>query len=280
MFTLPAAGRYRLTRAPLAQALAQVRFPLQARLGTLDGVAAVQDRLTARYPYLAQQQVQSIELQFGPQGTQAAAVSGAGANFTFSADDDHAIVLAPDSATLTAATGYEGVEDFGTRFGEMLTALGEAVQLPRCDRLGVRYLTVASLPPGDSRAWSRWFRPEVVGWVGADTIVDNADVNSAITQVSMSGRPIGDLAGLPAEVQAVVRHGLAPAASAVPGIPPVQVAQESFLMDLDMFVVAPQAWDVDSLTRQFEALHGQIDRFFRWSLTTSGAEFFGLEELR
>lgn len=279
MFRLPAVGRYRLIRAPLAQALAQVRFPLQARLGTLEGVAAVQDQLADRYPYLAQQQVQSIELQFGPQGAPAAAVTGAGANFTFSADDGHAIVLAPDSATLTAGTGYEGVENFSARLAQMLSVLEQALGLPRCDRLGVRYLTVASTPPGDPMAWSRWFRPEVVGWAGADVVNDDATVGSAITQVSLAGRPVGDVAGLPADVQALVRYGLAPAGSSVPGIPPIQIAQESFLMDLDMFVVVAQAWDVNSLTEQFEALHGQIDRFFRWSLTDTGADHFGLEEL-
>jgi uncharacterized protein (TIGR04255 family) len=278
VFALPEVGPYHLARAPLAQALVQARFPLQARLGTLEGIAAVQDQLAASYPYLAQQQVQSIELQFSPEGPSAAAVSGTGANFTFSADDGHAIVLAPDSATLTTGAGYVGIKDFSERFAQILSVLGQTAHVPRCDRLGVRYLTVAATPPGDRRAWTRWFRPEVVGWVGADTIDDTTVVSSAITQVSVTARPAGDLAGLPADVQALVRHGLVPAGSSVPGIPPVQVVQESFLVDLDMFVIAAQAWDVNSLTRQFEALHGQIDRFFRWSLTEPGGEFFGLEE--
>src|SRR6266568_3773089 len=109
VFDLPPTARYRLTRAPLAQALAQVRYPLQARLGTLAGIASVQERLAARYPYLGQQQIQSVEVQFSPESAPAAAV-GADVNFTFTSDDGHAIVVTPGSATLTAGAQYQGME--------------------------------------------------------------------------------------------------------------------------------------------------------------------------
>ncbi len=57
MFGLDPAPRYRLTRPPLVEALGQVRFPVRAKLNTLDGVAPVQERLDEVFPYMNQQQV-------------------------------------------------------------------------------------------------------------------------------------------------------------------------------------------------------------------------------
>lgn len=278
MFRLPAVNRYRLANAPLVQALAQVRFPLQARLGTLEGVAAIQDRISDDFPYLEQQQVQSIEFAFGPEGPKAQ-VAGAGSTFTFTSEDGHAVVLAPDSATLTVGASYRGVEDFSGRFEQMVSALLTATRLPRFDRLGVRYLNLAQLPPGDAAAWTTWFRPEVLGWAGGREVLDeDVQIASAITQINFTSPAKGPLADLPAEAQAFIRHGLAPAGSAVPGIPPVQVEQDSFIIDVDCFVVAPHSTDVAAMTSEFRVLHDQIDRFFYWTLAPVGATYFGREE--
>jgi uncharacterized protein (TIGR04255 family) len=83
---------------------------------------------------------------------------------------------------------------------------------------------------------------------------------------------------MPAEVQGIIRHGVAPAGSAVPGFE-TQLERDSFLLDLDLFVLGVQPFDPSALHEQFATLHGQIDRFFRWSLTDEGAEHFQLEEI-
>ncbi|MHB8328562.1 MAG: TIGR04255 family protein, partial [Acidimicrobiales bacterium] len=72
MFGLDPAPRYRLARPPLIQALGQVRFPVRSRLATLEGVAPVQERLDAVFPYMKQQQVQQVSLLVGPAGPAAA----------------------------------------------------------------------------------------------------------------------------------------------------------------------------------------------------------------
>ena len=78
-------------------------------------------------------------------------------------------------------------------------------------------------------------------------------------------------------MQAIIRHGLVPAGSAIPGVPPVKIAHRSYLIELDVFCALAQPWDEDLLSRQFETMHAQIDRFFRWTLTESGESEFGLE---
>lgn len=52
MFELGPVDQYTLARPPLAQALAQVRFPLLAKLQTFEGIAPLQEALQAEYPYM------------------------------------------------------------------------------------------------------------------------------------------------------------------------------------------------------------------------------------
>jgi uncharacterized protein (TIGR04255 family) len=108
---------------------------------------------------------------------------------------------------------------------------------------------------------------------------ESVALNSAINQVNFLANPEGELALFPGDVQASVRHGFVPTGSGVPGIPPINIDHDSYLIDLDLFIVAAQRWNVDTFGEQFNALHSQIDRFFRWALAEEGATAFGLEEL-
>lgn len=276
MFNLPAVAPYRLTRAPLAQALGQVRFPLQARLGTIEGIAAVQDSLSDRYPYL-QAPAPGIELQLGGPGVPAAFSPGA-EQFVFSSDDGHSVHVNPSGFTLSVGPGYNGYRDFNERFRELVSLLHDVVRVPRCDRIAVRYLTLAATPPGDDAKWTKWFRPELLGWIGGAYLDDGTQLLNSLNQVQLRSRPQDPFASFPADVAGVIRHGLVPGGSSVNGMPPVAVSSESYVLDFDFFCEHPQAWDQERLMRQFDALHDQMDRFFFWALTDTGAEDFGYEE--
>jgi uncharacterized protein (TIGR04255 family) len=278
VFELEAAGRYRLARAPLVQALAQVRFPLVAHLQTLPGVAPVQDRLRDLFPYMAQQHVQEFALQIGP-AVSAPPEMETSVTWEFTDDDGRLLVLAAGNATLSVGEQYEGIEDFAARFREVLAALGAVEGLRRCDRLGVRYLSLAQPPPGDDDAWARWFRPELTGWAASGIIAPDAIVNGSITQTQITSPPSSDFAVCPGDVGAIIRHGFVGAGAAIPGVPPIVTAQPTYLVDLDLFVAVPQQFDLDALVAQFLALHGQIDRFFKWTLTGEGLAFFGYEDI-
>jgi uncharacterized protein (TIGR04255 family) len=277
MFNVPQTGPYRLRRAPLAQALGQVRFPLQALLGTFEGIAKMQGALSETYPYLEQENRQGIEVQFTPEGAQASETPPV-VNWSFSGDEGHQIVVSPTTATLSAGQEYESIDDFSERFLQVLNALEDIVHVPRCDRLGVRYLSIAEVPPTNEAAWREWFRPELLSWVGTGILDDSVALTASIHQVQYTADPVEKLGGLPTGVQAIVRHGFVPAGTDVPGIPPVTVTSSAYLLDLDLFVVAPQRFDPESLQGQLRSLHSQIDRFFRWTLTPAGEEYFGLEE--
>ena len=274
LFQIPEAPRYRLERAPLVQALAQVRYPLIAALETLPGVAPLQEALREAFPYMEQERVQEVSLVIGPAGP-AGGASDASVTWNLTNDAGTLVVIGAGSATLSAGTSYDTVEAFSDDFELMLHAL-KSVGVPRCNRLGVRYLSMAAGLPGEDRSWRRWFKPELLGWAGSEAIAEGV-LETSVNQVMLRTPPISDLAGPPADVQATVRHGAVPAGTDVPGIPPLQVPDPSYLLDLDVYVAGHQPFDPEKILKQFEMFHGQIDRFFHWSLTQEGAEHFGID---
>ena len=275
LFELPAPPSYRLTNAPLAQALAQVRFPLIANFESLKGIAPLQERLAPTFPYMEQEKVQEFSFAIGPDGGQGGAAETV--TWKLTNDEGETVSIGPGAASLSCDHSYRGVETFTEHFRLLLDSLADA-HLPRCDRIGVRFLSLAECSTSDDRQWRDWFRPELTGWPGSE-VMGTANLVSSISQAQITAPPIGDLAGPPSDVQAVVRHGAVPAGAVVPGVPPVIVETGSYLLDIDAFVVGGQAFNPSSLTDQFALLHDQIDRFFFWSLTEQGLTHFGYQDV-
>lgn len=278
MFDLPPVHRYRLARPPLVQALGQIRYPLRALLQTLDGIAPFQERLLGLFPYMNEMQVQQVSLLVGPAGP-AVNQPQTARTWRFTDDAGWALVVAADNATLSVGPQYGNFEEFRERMRAVAEALEETVGTPRCDRLSLRYVDIAEVPPGEQDAWQRWFRPEITGWSATEVVGDETRVVTSLTQTQLAAQPVGELSGPPAEVQAIVRHGYVPPNTMVPGITTAQPRGAAFLLDMDLFVQAPQPFDANELARQITMLHEQIDRFFRWALTPVGAAYFGLEEI-
>ena len=278
MFGLDPAPRYRLSRPPLVQAFGQVKFSARAKLATMEGVAPVQDHLDSVFPFMSPQQVQQVNLLLGPAGASAAG-SPAAQVWQFDDGAGWSLSLSADTATLSVGPGYGEFSEFSDRFRVALAALAEGAGVPRTDRLGIRYVNIAEVPPGDGVAWRTWFRPELTGWPATDTVADGTHLLTTITQSQLTAPAVGELAGPEADIQAVVRHGLVPANTTVPGVLAPQTTGPAFLLDIDIFTEGPQAFDPDELTRQVTMLHDQIDRFFFWALTDEGAAYFGREVL-
>jgi uncharacterized protein (TIGR04255 family) len=280
MFDLDPVGRYRLERPPLVQALGEIRYPLRARLQTLDGVADLQDRLAAVFPYMEQDQIQQVSLLMGP-GVPPRSDTQTTRAWRFTDDAGWTLVINAQAATLSVGPDYGDFDEFRTRFAEAISALHETNHLPRCDRLGLRSGDIAETPPGEEGAWREWFRPEMTGWPGSPVVGPNASIATTITQTQLAATPTGEFAGIPHPVQGIVRHGYIPANTMVPGlVRPTPIETPAFLQDIDLFIEGHQPFDSDELARQVTLLHDQVDRFFRWSLTDTGAEYFGLEEIR
>lgn len=278
MFGLEPCPRYRLVRPPLVQAFGQVRFPVRAKLPSVEGVAPIQERLDNLFPYMARQQVQQVSLLLGSGGP-AAAEGQASQSWRFSDDDGWSLVLSEDSATLSVGPRYGAFSEFSDRFRAVVAALYDEGGVTRADRLGVRYINSAEVPPGEPNAWQVWFRPELAGWSATHVVAEGTRLVTSITQTQLAAPPVGELSGPPMDIQAIIRHGYIPAKTMVPGVVPVQPQNPAYLLDIDLFVDAPQPFDPEELSRQLTMLHEQIDRFFYWSISPEGADYFGVEEL-
>jgi len=274
MFGLDPVPRYRLARPPLVQAFGQVRFPARAKLATMEGIEPVQERLDAVFPYMRPQQIQQVSLLVGPAG---AAASGSSQAQIWHFDDGQGWTadLSADAATLMVGPQYGEFSEFSERFEAILHALCQGARVSLTDRLGIRYVNIAELPPGGDAPWRTWFRPELTGWPATDTVADGTQLVTTITQTQLTAPPTGELAGPEADIQAIVRHGLVPPNTMVPGVLPTQPRGAAYLLDIDIFTEGPQPFAPEELSRQLTVLHGQVDRFFYWALTDEGARYFG-----
>lgn len=272
MLELPSPPRYRMSAAPLVQALVQVNFPIVTRLQTLDGAAAVQAALAGRYPYLAQNLVQQMSLMVGPAGP-AAPQTSQNVVHELTSDDGFTLTLTVSSATLSVGEQYAGVDDLAERFAELCSALAEGGDIGRCDRLGVRYLDVIEVE--DAEGWEEWFQPQIVG-VAAPGL-SGSSLLSSLTETRLLKQPDGPFQALRCPVEGILRHGVAPAGSVLAGVPPRPVQQRAFLFDMDTFVAGPQAFDPEVLPEQFRALHAEIEKVFHWAVTDAGRARFGYE---
>ena len=219
MFGLDPAPRYRLQRPPRAQAFGQVQFSARAKLATLEGVAPVQDLLHPVFPYMRPQQVQQVSLLVGPAGASAA---GSQSQQMWQFDDGAgwSLGLSADTATLSVGPQYRDFSEFSERFRSILTALADGAGVTRADRLGVRYVNIAEVPPGDADAWRQWFRPELTGWGATETVGDGTRLLTSITQSQLAAPAAGELrAGQPERSKQ---------SSVMASFPPTRWSQESF----------------------------------------------------
>lgn len=275
MLTVPVPPQFRMTAAPLVQALVQVQFPIVTVLQSLDGAAAVQAALGTRFPYLRQNVVQQMALMVGPAGP-AAPPTSLNVVHELTSEDGWNLTLTVSSATLYVGEAYRGRADFAERFHELCEVLAGTARVGGCDRLGLRYLDVVEID--DAEGWQTWFQPEIVGVSGPELTGDN--LVSSLTETRLRSQPDGPFATLPAPIEGVLRHGVAPAGSVLAGVPPRPLTQRTFLLDLDTsvnFTPTPQAFDPEQLTEQFRALHSEIERVFHWAVTEQGREHFGYE---
>lgn len=276
MFDLPLPARYRLDRPPLILALAQVRYDVHARLATLDGISPVQDRLEELFPYMHSVQEQEVSFVLGPGGAAVPPLNPPQQTWRFTDETGWSLVVASDTATVSIGSDYGSVDEIATRFRAVVDALTLGGRVRRCTRLGVRYINIAEFAPGDDAGWRTWLRPDFVGWIGGQVLTGQAIVSIAQTQVV--GPPMADFPHVLGPSQGVIRHGIVPENTVIPGLPQ-PTGHRGYLIDLDLSVDGPQPMQAADMSQQFLALHGQIDRFFQWTLTDAGKAHFGLREV-
>lgn len=273
MLSVPPAPRFRMTSAPLVEAVAQVHFPIVARLQSLEGIAPLQDALFDVFPYLTQQVVQEMSLMIGPAGP-AVPESAKSVIHQFADDDGWRLSVTVSSASLLVGPQYAGVDDFAGRFRRICAALHDVGRIRRCDRLGARYLDLVELNDG-SDEWASWFRPDIIGLARPD--LSDGSLIASLTETRLQQEPSGTLSGLAGPMLGVIRHGVVPPGSVVQGVPPRPIDHRAFLLDMDTYLQSPQPFEPERLTEQYMTLHNEIEKVFHWAVTDAGREQFGYE---
>lgn len=152
-----------LAKSPLKIVICQMRYPRQIGLTEAD-VRPVQRALAERYP--TARVGRTAELIITPAGVSPAGELDPVFQFV-SADEGWTVTLGPDSMSLET-TAYVDFSDFLKRWYAILSAVTEALDLTRQERVGLRYLNEMPCPtPLAAEDLSRIVRPELVGPLGA-----------------------------------------------------------------------------------------------------------------
>lgn len=267
MLLLPDPPRYTMGRAPLAQVIIQVSFPVVARLQTLSGVAPLQDALTDLFPYMNRNRVQQLSLMVGPTGPAASESTESWVN-EFTNDDGWTLSVTETSASLTVAgSDYPGLQKIEEMFEKVCDALLHAARVPRCDRIGTRYMNVVRT---DREGWASWFQPQIVG-LADPGLTPPEHLVATITETRLRRSPTGAFAwAVDKPIEGILRHGVVPAGSVVAGVPPRPLDSASLVLDIDMFIAAPQKFIPKTLAEQYSQLHSDIEKVFYWSVTEKG----------
>ena len=273
MLRVPRPQPYMLVRAPLVQAVVQVRYPVIAHLQLLSGVAQMQDKLKALFPFMEQKQQQLVNFSFNSGGVGPSVQQTASVSWEFTSDE-HAYMLTLESgAAALSIPGqeYQGVENLRSMVGQVVSALEMVEEVRRCDRIGVRFLNVHPAAGGYEEVL-QYFRTELVGLIGV--VPSTSSVPGAISQLQLSSNKV--LADN-SEVQGIIHAGLLPAESILPGLPPIILPERSFFMDCDIYSPQSRKFRTEGLLEVFTALHSELDAIFHFALTEDGKAAFGLE---
>jgi uncharacterized protein (TIGR04255 family) len=239
-----------LSRAPLVKVLAQIKFPVNAKIDTVEGVAGFQEALRGDYPVMRQEQQMPPAIAPG-----LPFAIGFGLVWRLSTmDDGWTVVLARDFVALETSE-YTTRVDFLHRLGTVLEALVAADLAPVVtDRLGVRYIDRIE---GDDMLedLSLLVRPEVLG-VGEVELPEGSEmiVSAAQTHLRVDGMEIRANWGQ-----------LPPNAAMLPGLDVVDVP--SWVFDVDVYAEKSKPFSIDDVLAEAKQAAEHAYALFRWAVT-------------
>lgn len=259
-FTGDAEHKVRLTHAPLALVLCQIRWPelnhLQGDL--LSPIAQNFGTALDAYPVISHMQETGYMITpegFTPQ-------PGDKIYQWHSTDNTWHISLSRRFATLYC-TNYTSFADFLERLGSILRALEEHAKILLIERVGVRYVNQVV----DSRIIqdiSRYVRPEVLGYPGLSGKTGNTRLVSSANQAQYA---VDDAA-------LQVRSGLVPPGETVdPAVAPMDGG--SWVLDLDASFDGMEVFDVASILAKASRLSDVCYDFFKYVSTENFLKEFG-----
>jgi uncharacterized protein (TIGR04255 family) len=244
-----------LQAAPLVRVIAQLRFPEILSVEQREFVAPFQEATRGTYAVLRQEQTQGILL--GPGGI--APVKPKIAWRFSDTTGDWRVSLTSEFLALET-TKYVSRSDFFSRLQFLTEAVIEHIGPSQLDRLGVRYIDRITGPEVDAIA--SLVRPEVRGIVGTSI------ATQAVHTISESLFELTD-------ARMLARWGCLPPGQTVDPAAIEPAAVKSWILDLDMFSVAPMPFGVDQVISEAQRYAERIYALFRWAVTDEFLIRFG-----
>lgn len=251
-----------LKDAPLVKVLAQIRFPVIAKIDNPEGIQDFQERLRTRYPVTRQEP--NFTMVLGSAGPVQSATQGVLWRMS-EVDGPWTVVLARDFVAVETSR-YSSRDEFLSRWREVLDALESLDPAPAVyDRLGVRYVDrlvgdayIEDLP--------KLVRTEILG----PTNLDRSDDAELVASVSQSIFRLNAM-------QVKASWGIVPINSViVPGIE--TVPERSWLLDVDAFSeLQGQPFSVERVVEETRRGSEHAYAFFRWAVLDEFLRRFGGE---
>jgi uncharacterized protein (TIGR04255 family) len=245
-----------LPHAPLVTVIAQVRFPTLLSVRNPDRIAPFQEVIRDQYPHLHQQN--TIMVVSGENaGSEPAAVihwrfADEAAGFKWR------VSLSQDFIALETRA-YESRRDFMERLEAILHALAETLVPTHMMRFGMRYIDQIK---GESMARiEALLRKEVLGVAPCA----GSDVRQVITEFVSAAEP-GEL---------LARWGRLPASVTVdPNLLP-PIAEDSWLIDLDVSRSEQVAFEAKGIVETARSAAERVYAVFRWMVTEEFLREYG-----
>lgn len=247
-----------LPNAPLVSVIAQVRFPMLLTVHNRDRVAIFQEAIRDQYPHLERQDIPTIVVVSGGAPS---AMSDPLVHWRFA--DEAAgfkwrVTLAQDFIALETRA-YESRQNFMERLETILQTLEETLAPTHMTRFGMRYIDQIKGEP--MARIETLLRKEVLGVIpcaGPDT----RQVITEFAAVAESGELLARWGRLPASMTVDLNL-----------LPPI--AEDSWLIDLDVSRTEQVAFEAKGIVETARSAAERVYAVFRWMVTEEFLKAYG-----
>ena len=254
----PAPAEIPLPNAPLVGVIAQVRFPTLLTVPVPERIIGFQEAIRDRYPYLDRQDVPTLVMMSGgslkPMGEPVVHW-----RFADNATNYKWRVTLSTEFIALESRAYESRKDFLGRLETIVQILEDTLAPTHMTRLGMRYVDQIKGAPVSQI--ETLLEKEVLGV--ACSI--GADATQLLTQLSVAAEP-GEL---------VARWGKLPANMTIDpnAVPPI--AEESWLIDLDVSRSAAMPFETKAIVETAGLAAERVYAVFRWMVTKEFLKTYG-----
>lgn len=259
-----------LDNAPLALALAQVRFDTILAIEKSEVVSGFQDQphMKSSYRLEGPLATHQLVLQLGPVPGQSRQLDQPNAQTLWRfhhKENDWVVSLSSTSLAIEAST-YHDFDSFSAELRAVVACFCEVFDPSEQVRFGLRYVNHVPLKSRPKSSRFDRINPQLLGPIGSELGVD---VDRSLAEIQFHQR----------DGAFVLRHGLVDVAPA-PGMgaaPALKAQEQTYLLDFDYYTEIIEEFSAAKLATRMAKYHAKIESVFFWSLSKSYLSELGVK---